>query len=779
MSNSRSHAPSPSTLPAEADLSLPPTPHSVTSDWTPLAGEENAEPENPRRSDDDNELHAEKAEGFILGPMPVADFLDFLPAKHTARRPSTEGAFNNVDEPDVASRLLAAIGDHDRCPGFEFKYNVLDSTSIKPALVCVPKDSIGSDNEAAAKYAGELFIDVQSSDQGDFFRDPKPFADRQRHKFVLTPQDAEKTNRVKALQAMGRNIRWATDALMHQHRVHYFSVSIHGLRARLMRWDMSGLIASESFSLREKPEVLCEFLWRFAHASTVERGYDPTVERASSSEECLFRRLVSCHVREQLDLKLVDIPEEEVKVEVREEYKEQCALLEKTVGQHYEAGRVAALTICAEDGSFKRCLVSRPIATNFSMRRGAMRGYWAVMDGRVVFLKDTWRQYVHEPEGRILKELEAHGVKNIPHVEHDGDVPKVMYCDGMLTRFSAMANFERTTRSKAGQQPSFQCTETDLYREAEWLCHGGARIVVHPRVHHRLVLKEVGFPLQTLRGTKELLEATHDAFQALIAAHDNARRIHRDISAGNVMFYRKPYEDHRTGYLIDWELSSKVQEDGQATDKYIVGTRIFLSQRLEARSQRRHMLQDDMEALLYVVAYCGLHWLQHPAHSKDMRQVVQAMFHNRREVHVGDVPEVTHTTFQTMEPGKGKLDIKENQTYIDLPNFNADLKDWLSHSMDLNHPRDPNEATQWDTPEPWNDYWKEFLERELPEDDRIRKQDSSSMRPKFAVKAISHRAGIHPNKRKAPQRRGPTDDGHANDAPGNGRPVKRLRRTAG
>ncbi|KAL6302462.1 hypothetical protein BKA93DRAFT_918355, partial [Sparassis latifolia] len=303
----------------------------------------------------------------------------------------------------------------------------------------------------------------------------------------------------------------------------------------------------------------------------------------------------------------------------------------------------------------------------------------------------------------------------------------------MLTRFSAMANFERTTRSKAGQQPSFQCTETDLHREAEWLCYGGARIVVHPRVHHRLILKEVGFPLQTMRGTKELLNATHDAFQdlsiilALIAAHDKARRIHRDISAGNIMLYRQPYQDHRIGYLIDWELSSKVQEDGQATDKYIVGTRMFLSQRLEARSQRRHMLQDDMEALLYVVAHCGLHWLQHPAHSKDTRQVVQAMFHNRKEVHAGDVPGVTHTTFQTMEPGKGKLDIKENRTYIDLPNFNADLKDWLSHSMDLNHPRDANAATQWDTPEPWNDYWKEFLDRKLPEDDRIRKQDSSSM----------------------------------------------------
>ncbi|KAL6306463.1 hypothetical protein BKA93DRAFT_717815, partial [Sparassis latifolia] len=242
--------------------------------------------------------------------------------------------------------------------------------------------------------------------------------------------------------------------------------------------------------------------------------------------------------------------------------------------------------------SLKRCLVSRPVATNFSMRRGATRGYWAVMGGRVVFLKDTWRQYVLEPEGRVLKELEAHVVENVPHVEHDGDVPKVMYYDGMLRR--------RT------------------YTEAEWVCHGGARIVVHPRVHHRLILKELGFPLQTLRGTKELLNATHDAFQGKPIAffQHPARRIHRDISAGNIMLYRKPYQDHRTGYLIDWELSSKVQEDGQATDKSIVVcSALHFPPSMIAKTPpdraRASELQDDMEVLLYVVAYCGLHWLQH------------------------------------------------------------------------------------------------------------------------------------------------------------------------
>ncbi|KAL6300667.1 hypothetical protein BKA93DRAFT_752499 [Sparassis latifolia] len=218
-----------------------------------------------------------------------------------------------------------------------------------------------------------------------------------------------------------------------------------------------------------------------------------------------------------------------------------------------------------------------------------------------------------------------------------------------------------------------------------------------------------------MRGTKELLNAMHDAFQALVAVHDKARRIHRDISAG---------------YLID---SSKVQEDEQATDKYIVGTRMFLSQRLEARSQRRQMLQEDMEALLYVVAYCGLHRLQHPAHS------------------------------QMMKPGKGKLDIKEKQTY--LPNFNVDLKDLLSRSMDLNHPRRPSEATQWDTPEPWNDYWKEFLGHKLPEDNGFASRIDPSQQ---AEGAATPRADWRP-----------TDDGQTNGVPANGRPVKRLKRAAG
>ncbi|KAL6300668.1 hypothetical protein BKA93DRAFT_506826 [Sparassis latifolia] len=110
MSSPRSRAPSAPTLHADADVSSPPTPHSLTSDWTPLVGEENAEPENLRRSDDDNELHADKAEGSILGPMPIEEFLDSIPAKHTARRPPTQEAFDDVDEPSrlVSDKALCA-----------------------------------------------------------------------------------------------------------------------------------------------------------------------------------------------------------------------------------------------------------------------------------------------------------------------------------------------------------------------------------------------------------------------------------------------------------------------------------------------------------------------------------------------------------------------------------------------------------------------------------------------------------------------------------------------
>ena len=41
-------------------------------------------------------------------------------------------------------------------------------------------------------------------------------------------------------------------------------------------------------------------------------------------------------------------------------------------------------------------------------------------------------------------------------------------------------------------------------------------------------------------------------------------RLHRDISLGNILLVKEPGRSVRRGYLIDWEVSSKVNPDGKS-----------------------------------------------------------------------------------------------------------------------------------------------------------------------------------------------------------------------
>ena len=43
-------------------------------------------------------------------------------------------------------------------------------------------------------------------------------------------------------------------------------------------------------------------------------------------------------------------------------------------------------------------------------------------------------------------------------------------------------------------------------------------------------------------------------------------RIHRDISVGNIVLVKEKDSAIRRGYLIDWETSCKVDDDGAATE---------------------------------------------------------------------------------------------------------------------------------------------------------------------------------------------------------------------
>lgn len=75
-----------------------------------------------------------------------------------------------------------------------------------------------------------------------------------------------------------------------------------GSFVRILRWDRSGCVATESFNIRwQRPDLLCKFLWCFSQTSGMSRSHDSTVQLASAEEQVLFQDVVSDAVRAQLE----------------------------------------------------------------------------------------------------------------------------------------------------------------------------------------------------------------------------------------------------------------------------------------------------------------------------------------------------------------------------------------------------------------------------------------------------------------------------------------------
>ncbi|KAL6306980.1 hypothetical protein BKA93DRAFT_912292 [Sparassis latifolia] len=403
------------------------------------------------------------------------------------------------------------------------------------------------------------------------------------------------------------------------------------------------------------------------------------------------------------------------------------------------------------------------------MSRGSMRGHWGLFKGKIVFLKDSWREWKSKPEseGGVLEYLHMNGVQNIPVLEYHGLVPE---------RLPTEAAFERVTRSRSialGNNLGYQCTQSDRFQTAKWACNGGRDIKVSSRRHYRLILGTVGYPLHTMSGTKELLHATYDVFQAIKDAHDKARMLHRDVSLANVVLVTESSDGPRRGYLVDWELAAMLDAYGEADNQLPLGTVPFMAQRLlaEAGNKVRQIIADDMESLLYVVMFCGLHWLPH-RNIEDAQQADQGMFHN----HMLQEPNTSRpdlpAEYVPMVQGLGKLKNKQDRSYVDPVHFEQPFQQWLEMAMSFNSPRrqsSPTESSEqdfkyppdWVNPQPFYDFWTNFLETQksaMPEHNKrmnLVSEEFEEPQVKLPVRTVLHKSGIYPNKRKAPQPRGP------------------------
>ncbi|EIW59666.1 uncharacterized protein TRAVEDRAFT_71649 [Trametes versicolor FP-101664 SS1] len=459
-----------------------------------------------------------------------------------------------------------------------------------------------------------------------------------------------------------------------------------GSRARLFRWDRAGCIVSESFDIRDRPDYLCEFLWRFSQTSDSLRGHDCTVMPATPEEEVLFRDAVKEYVRSQLEI--------------------DGEALDRAVSQHYSPGRVAVVKVHPHRRPLSQnnvwyFIISRPVVTPLTLTGRGTRGYWAVESttSQVVFLKDTWRiESDGGVEGDLLDHFKELGVRNVPAVVTYGDVPDYIPNERRnitiwQTTYTAGSALKRWTCRIAGQPISV----TDVQR-------------------YRLVLGTVGYGISTIKGTEELLHATYDAFTAMRDAHAKDSRIHRDISVGNIILVKEPGQDIRRGYLIDWEASSVIDATGESLQPGRAGTWHFMSWRMLDRvhANSKHTFLDDMESLVHLVLYCALLYLPHTLEKEELLQA----FHDYFEEFVGVPSGPAHG-------GDLKFRTAHDRGLIRAARFGSvSLADWLTTMLEMQCPpgwrtEGYNYGERW-TPEDVDAFWLEFLDSHaLERDNRV------------------------------------------------------------
>lgn len=100
----------------------------------------------------------------------------------------------------------------------------------------------------------------------------------------------------------------------------------------------------------------------------------------------------------------------------------------------------------------------------------------------------------------------------------------------------------------------------------------------HPRVHYRIVFKEVCKPIYEITSLRDIFTILLDTLAALIIMH-KAGWVHRDISSGNVLSFIR--DGRVVGILADLEYTMKVSAPDKGHHEIRTGTQEFMAIEVE------------------------------------------------------------------------------------------------------------------------------------------------------------------------------------------------------
>ncbi|OSD00222.1 hypothetical protein PYCCODRAFT_1393825 [Trametes coccinea BRFM310] len=583
----------------------------------------------------------------LLG-LPYDDWIDaFLPiddseVDYTKYDRLFDGVVIGEKESEMYEPLITALNDTDILGDFVLaetyaRYDKSDSSKKKADGGMYPKGSPAIKQKRTDWATVEVLIECKTNDSGDPYDERTssgvPFAETRR-------------------DALGQIMTYASTVFEYQHLTHHFGVVILGSRARLGRWDRSGIVFSSKFDYKEEPDKLARFFWRVAHATAEARGHDPTATRV---------------LRGSADYKTL-----------------KAWKTKKLAEDDYVARRFVRslnadrpwwrLRVTDRKHGTKEFLVGQPTFAAPGVVGRGTRGYIGLNvsdrhgDNPFVYLKDCWR-VEHERtqlEGDILSQLNEKGVTNIPTALYHGDVGDHRtisqdFCQcakaGCVSEVveeseeevvegeaeEEISDEERdeevddtddesenggvdgtadesgdemsdaTVDEAFGEEEAETDSNTTTTDESQTLATSRCRMKAHR--HYRLVVKEVGLPLQEFPCGRILLWVVRDAIIAHEDAYKKAKIIHRDISVGNILMIPPNGKNGKTTYqglLADWELSKRL-DDYQAEARHPdrTGTWQFMSVHIQDHPHAQVEIADELESFLHVIIYCAIRYLPH------------------------------------------------------------------------------------------------------------------------------------------------------------------------
>ncbi|KAH9960891.1 hypothetical protein BC827DRAFT_1376549 [Russula dissimulans] len=216
----------------------------------------------------------------FVGPMPVDEFLlEFVP-EATEPRPVDKIMFPASSVSQNEDNFIRAIEASGLCPKLKFINTTTHPDGqygLKPDISIYSDNHLPDDPETERWKTLDLWVENKNSDD-DIFRT----VDEMRRK--VSPVERHIKPSKAAYKICGQLLSYASALHHSQFRVFTFAVVLFGDSGRLLRWDRSGIIYTESFNWANQPDTLFEFFWRLNFLSDVDRGYDTTVTSVTDDE---------------------------------------------------------------------------------------------------------------------------------------------------------------------------------------------------------------------------------------------------------------------------------------------------------------------------------------------------------------------------------------------------------------------------------------------------------------------------------------------------------------